>query len=210
MDVWITAGATLAAAAGTGLATFGVTRWSFNKKQRAETKRLARDVSTRFLAAVADIDRQRMGRMASNTIAVAERNEALKQALPELFLTAKQDREGAARKAQELLKTHGGPPSTSHHLRAVGDAMGCMDVMKVLIAEMQIIFPQSLLKKAETVAGCAVAASIMSELPGLIPMPEDTPINVSDPAVLAAKRDAAVKDFQNALRKSFDLDLLTG
>ena len=48
----------------------------------------------------------------------------------------------------------------------------------------------------------------MSELPSISPIPLERP-NGFDTADYAAKRDAAIADFQNALRESFDLDSLT-
>ncbi len=214
MDAWITGGATLSAAAVSAGAAAAVTRWSLNKKHRLDAKeqqaRLARDVATRFLNAVTDIETDRMVRMQSNTVAAAERNEALKQALLELLQTAKQNPEEAARMALELRKTISAAQSSPHVLRAVGDAMGGMDVMKKYIAEMQLIFPESLVKKAETVAAKAFGVSMLSELPQILQgtVPKDG-LDLSNLGQLSAERDAAIKDFRDALRESFDLDKLT-
>jgi 23S rRNA pseudoU1915 N3-methylase RlmH len=215
MDALITGAATLGGAVVSAGAAAAATRWSLNKKHRLDAKeqqaRLARDVATRFLNAVTDIDTKRMDRMKSNTIASAERAEALKQALPELLRAAKLDPKGAARMAQELAKTLNPTQSSSHQVRAVGDAMACLEAIKPLMAEMRLIFPRGLVTRADEVAMKSIAVSIFSEVPEILKasLPKEAFDNVPDLTQLSADRDAAIKAFQNALRESFDLDLLT-
>jgi hypothetical protein len=65
----------------------------------------------------------------------------------------KQGVEEAVRKAQELIEAHKATQSMSHPIRAVSDAMAHMGLINTYIAEMRLILPQKVFKKAELPGG---------------------------------------------------------
>jgi hypothetical protein len=201
-----------------GLATFLTSRWAFNKRDRAETKRqraaLVRDVSTRFLKSVADIQTNSMDKTKAEALATTERSEALREVMQELVRAA-QTKQGvdvvdAVRKGQALIDAQKARGSMTHQLHAIADEISSMGVINSHIAEMRLILPQKVFKKAELVGAKAFAASILSVMPSDLPKASGNQVAMVKPsfAQLSADRDAAITDFVNALRESFDLDLL--
>jgi hypothetical protein len=203
-----------------GSATFLTSRWAFNKRDRAETKRqraaLVRDVSTRFLKSVADIQTNSMDKMKAEAAARTESHEAWSEVTQELVRAA-QTKQGvdvvvdAMRKGQALMDAQKARGSLTHKLHALADGMSSMGVVNSHIAEMRLILPQKVFKKAELVAAKTFSASIWSEMRSDLPKASGDQVATVKPsfAQVCADRDAAITDFVNALRESFDLDLLT-
>jgi hypothetical protein len=214
-NVLINAVPTLLGAVVGGLATFFSSSRAFSRQERAEAKKrqaeLVRDISIRFLSAVSEMDNKRIERMTNTGVAAAERTEALRKLLPEVLqaVANKQDIAPVIEKARALMAGNDAPHANAVLMRSVGEVMSGVFGTRVLYDEMRLVLPRKLLKKADAAFLAAMGGSVLTELAALLKGKVDQKsLDAVDSSGLTSKRDAAINEYVNAVRESYDLDVL--